>query len=152
MNEEIKQAVREYFQGFLQVLGETAEIQCLRETDQELFLNLRGVTLLDGVDPRPLRALSYLAEISIRRQLGANIKICLDVNEQQARRLRELQQLARRLADEAVREAKRIQLEPMENHERKVIHEALSGYAGVRTYSEGRGAERHVVIEPLNGT
>lgn len=151
MNQEIKQAVEEYFQGLLKVLGETAEIQYKKETESEIFINLQGVNTFDGIDPKPLRALSYLAEIAVRRRLESSVKIHLDVNNLQARRLTELQQLAYRLAEEAVRESKRIQLDPMETHERKAIHEALSDYAGVRTYSEGRGSERRVVIEPAEG-
>jgi spoIIIJ-associated protein len=148
MSEEIQRALEEYLLGLLKVLGETAQIQYSQETDKELYINLQGIQTFDGVDPKPLRALGYLAEISLRRKLGANIKVHLDVNNQQARRLAELQQLARRLAEEALRESKRIQLDPMETHDRRVIHEALSDFHGVRTYSEGQGVERHVIIEP----
>ncbi len=149
MNEQIKQAVEQYFRGLLTVLGETAEIQYKKEGENELFINLQGVSTFDGLDAKLLRALSYLAEIAMRRRLGTGIRIHLDINNQWAKRLAEIQQLARRLADEAVRESKKIQLDPMETYERKAIHEALSGFEGVRTYSEGRGAERRVVIEPV---
>jgi len=149
MDPKIKQAVEEYLQGLLDVLGEAGEIQCQRETKRELFINLQGIETFDGKDPKTLRSLSYLIEIAIRRRLGVGVRIHLDVNGYRERRIRELQELALRLAEEAVREGRSIPLEPMENYERKAIHEALSDHPGVRTYSEGQGSKRHVIIEPL---
>jgi spoIIIJ-associated protein len=148
MREEVKRAVEEYFQGLLELLGEEAEIQLKRETERELFINLQGVQTFDGSDPKTLRALSYLVEISLRRRLGVGVKIHLDANGYKERRIAELKQLALKLAEEAVRRSKRIQLDPMETYERKAIHEALGSYEGVRTYSEGKGRGRHVIIEP----
>lgn len=148
MNEEIKRAIEGYLHDLLKILGETSEIQYKQETDQEIHINLQGLTALDGTDPKPLRALGYLAEIAVRRKLGAGVQIHLDANNQQARRLTELQQLARQLAEEAIRDSKKIPLDPMETHERRAIHEALSDFRGVRTYSEGQGLERRVIIEP----
>ncbi len=58
--------------------------------------------------------------------------------------------MALKLAEEVRGERKRIRLNPMEPWERKAIHEALSGLASVRTHSEGRGAERRVIIEPAS--
>ncbi len=149
MNPEIKQAIEEYLRGLLGVLKETAEFQYRRETDQEIHLNLQGTHIFDGVDFKALKALGYLTEIAIRRRLGRSVKVHLDINDQQGRRIRELQQRARQLAEEALRQKKRIELEPMEKSERKAIHEALSTFSGVRTYSQGHGSERRVVIEPV---
>jgi len=148
MKEEVKRAVEEYLRGLLELLGEDAEIEWKSERERELSLNLQGVETFDGSDPKTLRALSYLVEISLRRRLGVRVKVHLDANGYKERRVAELRRLALRLAGEAVSQAKRIQLEPMETYERKAIHEALSSYEGVRTYSEGRGAQRHVIIEP----
>lgn len=149
MNENVKQAVTEYLVGLLKVLDEAAEVQHIRETERELFVNLQGVKTFDGKDSKTLRSLSYLVEIAVRRRLGVGIRVQLDVDRYRERRTRELQELAYRLAEEAVREGRSIPLEPMENYERKAIHEVLSDHPGVRTYSEGQGSERHVIIEPL---
>lgn len=151
MNEEIKLALEGYLRGLLEVLNEDAEIQWKKQTEREVFINLQGAYILEGASPKVLKALGYLAEITLKHRTGKGLKVHLDINGQQERRLEELRQRAYRLAEEAVREAKRIELEPMETYERKAIHEALSSFPKVRTYSRGQGSNRHVIIEPLSG-
>lgn len=147
--EEIREALEAYFRGLARVLGESAEVEIEARSDREIALNVRGIEALRRADIRALSALGYLAEIVVRRRTGAAIKLQLDVNNQRARRRAELRELALRRAEEALREGQKIELEPMEAEERKLIHETLSDVEGVRTYSRGRGAGRHVVIEPL---
>ena len=78
MKAEIKAELQAYLQGLLKILGDSAEIQITRETDREIFINLQGFSALDGSDPKPLRSLSYLTEICIRRKSGKGIKVYLD--------------------------------------------------------------------------
>jgi spoIIIJ-associated protein len=151
MNEEVKSALHEYLQGFLKTLGENAEIQFKQETSDEIHVNLQGLVALDGIDPKPLRSLSYLAEISLRRKLNQGVRIQLDVNGGQQRRQLDLRRMAESAAQRALLEGKVITLDPMETHERKLIHEVLSQIPGVRTHSEGQGEERRVVVEPASG-
>ena len=152
MNEEIKNALTEYLQGFLKTLGESAEIQFKHETTDEIYVNMQGLIALDGLDPKPLRSLSYLAEISLRRKLNQGVRIQLDANGGMQRRLLDLQRMADGAAQRALLEKKAITLDPMETHERKLIHEILSQIPGVRTHSEGQGEERRVIVEPADGT
>ncbi len=150
--EEIRGALETYFRGLIEVLGESAEIEIQAQSDREITLNLRGMEALRSADFQTLNALGYLAEIAVRRRTGAVIRLHLDVNGQRARRQVELRELALRRAEEALREGQRIELEPMEAEERKLIHETLSEYGGVRTYSRGRGASRHVIVEPVDAS
>jgi len=72
----------------------------------------------------------------------------LDVNGALRAREEALATRARELARRAVREKRRIELEPMPPGERRIVHLALADFPGVRTYSVGEGEKRHVVIEP----
>ncbi len=151
MNDEIKLALNEYLQGFLKLLGENPEIQIKSESQGEIFINLQGFIAIDGSDPKPLRSLSYLAEIAIRRKLNQGIKVYLDANGFQERRRLDLHRMAEMAAQRAIQEGKPVEMEPMETQERKLVHEILSHIAGVKTHSEGQGEERRVVVEPLSG-
>jgi spoIIIJ-associated protein len=51
------------------------------------------------------------------------------------------------LADKVKRSGERVALEPMNPHERKIIHMALQNDRRVTTLSEGDEPYRHVVIE-----
>ncbi|MBI1730835.1 hypothetical protein HY229_07915 [Candidatus Acetothermia bacterium] len=151
MNEEVKSALHEYLEGFLKTLGESAEIQFKHESQDEIHVNMQGLVALDGIDPKPLRSLSYLAEISLRRKLNQAVRIQLDANGGQQRRQLDLRRMAESAAQRALLEGKAITLDPMETHERKMIHEVLSQIPGVRTHSEGQGEARRVIVEPASG-
>lgn len=158
---EVEAAIREYLSGLLKLLGELPEAADRLEVQEEggeLVVNLQGLTTISGQDRAVIRALSYLLELSLKRRLklkeggraSLRLRVHLDVDHYRQRRREELQRMALRLAEEAKRDHKRIRLNPMEPWERKAIHEALAGFAGVRTYSEGKGAERRVIIEPTS--
>lgn len=152
MKAEIKAELETYLNGLLEILGDSADIQIKRETDREIFINLQGFSSLDGSDPRPLRSLSYLTEICIRRKSGKGIKVYLDANGSQERRLEDLRQLAMRTANEVARTNQPAELDPMETQDRKLVHEALSEVPGIKTESAGQGAERRVTILPSEGS
>lgn len=147
MKPAVEAAIRAYLGGLLKILGESPQLE-LSEEAGIVLVNLRGMETLTGQEGAALRALDYLLELALKRRLRESVRVQLDVNGYRCRRKEELAQLALRLGEEVRREHKRLRLNPMEPWERRAIHEALSGFAGVRTYSEGRGAERRVVIEP----
>ena len=67
-----------------------------------------------------------------------------------SRREETLRRLAVRLADKVRRTGEKVMLEPMNRHERKIIHMALQDNYRVVTYSAGDEPYRKVVIEPKN--
>ena len=75
------------------------------------------------------------------------VHIVIDVENYRERRAETLTRLARRLADKCKRTGERVVLEPLNPHERKIIHTALQGDPRVTTLSEGSEPFRKVVIE-----
>ena len=75
------------------------------------------------------------------------MRVVLDIEKYRERRAETLRHLALRLADKVCRSANKIVLEPMNRHERKIIHMALQDDTRVRTYSDGEEPFRKVVIE-----
>jgi len=147
MMNELEKLIKEYLQGILAIIGERAEIM-LRQGTKEVLVNLSGDISFTGRDQRTMQALSHLLEVFVKRKLNKTQRIYLDVNGYKWQRQEELKKMALVLAEEVKREHKRIRLNPMEAYERKAIHEALSSFEGVKTYSEGMGGERRVIIEP----
>jgi spoIIIJ-associated protein len=74
------------------------------------------------------------------------VRILVDVEDYRKRRADTLTQLACRLADKVKRRGEKVVLEPMNSHERKIIHMALQDDSRVATYSEGEDPFRKVVI------
>jgi len=95
-----------------------------------------------------LDAIQYLAQISFNRDKENYTKIAVDAENYRARREDTLRDLAKRLADRAVRDRVKVELEPMNPHDRKIVHETLSENEDVTTYSTGNEPNRFITIEP----
>ena len=149
MKPEAVDAARDYFHRLLEILGESGQIEVFRETEREIGLNLQGVQAFADADPQTLRSLGYLAEIALRRRHDERVHIELDVNGRRKAQLADLRANARAWAQEALRDNRKVELDPMAAFERKAIHEALGDISSVKTYSVGRGTKRRIVIEPV---
>lgn len=148
MEPQVKALIEKYLQGLLATVGDKAQLVWQAEGSASAEINLQGTECFDGSDQTTLRALAHLLEILVKRRLGRDVHLYLDANGYKERRIAELKIFAQQLAEEVVRERKRVRLDPMAAYERKAIHEALSDHPEVRTYSEGQGDGRRVVIEP----
>lgn len=120
-----------------------------RITADRVILQVRGenLGLLIGKHGQTLDAIQYLTNLVANKDEGVHAHIMVDVEEYRARREATLQDLAKRLADKAKRNRHRVSLEPMNAYERKIIHTALQNVSNIKTYSEGEGSYRHIVIE-----
>jgi spoIIIJ-associated protein len=113
-------------------------------------LESEKAAFLIGKRGQTLNALQQLAQL-IANKTSEQFKVVrLDVGDYRERREQSLEQFAERMADQAVRNGTKIQLEPMPSYERKVIHNALSNRLDIETYSEGTDPNRYLVIEPIN--
>ena len=75
-------------------------------------------------------------------------KVVVDSENYREKRRETLTALAHRLAEKAQRTCRKIELEPMNPFERRVIHSALADSEIADTVSEGEDVNRHVVIIP----
>lgn len=118
--------------------------------EDPVVLDVKGQDLgiLIGRRGETLRALQYLTRIMATRQLGRYGEIVVDVDGYKARRERSLSQLARRMADRAIRDGRSVPLEPMPPYERRIVHMSLRDDDRVTTRSSGEGGDRKVIIYP----
>ncbi|MFS0575835.1 RNA-binding cell elongation regulator Jag/EloR [Sporosarcina sp. 179-K 3D1 HS] len=112
-------------------------------------LDSKKAAMLIGKRGQTLNALQQLAQLVANKTSNQFHVVRIDVGDYRERREQSLQQLAERMADKAVRNGRKVQLEPMPSHERKVIHHALSNRLDIETYSEGTDPYRYLVIEPI---
>lgn len=104
--------------------------------------------ILIGRRGQTLDALEYLAGIVLSSEGKGRKRVELDAEGYKERRRRQLERIALRKAEEAVRRRKPVQLPPMTSAERKIIHLTLRDRKDVVTASEGREPNRWVVITP----
>jgi spoIIIJ-associated protein len=142
------EAARDFLAGIFKKMSLEVLIEQFSGEDALLNLELRGpdMGILIGKHGQTLDALQYLTNLAANRGREDWIKIKLDIESYRKRREETLNSLALRLAEKVKRRGERVVLEPMNSHERKMIHMALQDDRKIATYSEGEGSFRHVVI------
>ena len=131
-------------------LSGTAE---LLEDGDDLEVRVHGQELGLLVGPRgtTLQAVQDLARVAAQRRLGDHdTRLRVDVGGYRERRRVALGAFANQMADEVKSSGVARVLEPMSSADRKIIHDTLSGAAGIATRSEGDDPYRRVIIAPAN--
>ena len=115
-----------------------------------VIVDIRGqdLSILIGRRASTLNALQYISRLIVSKELGQSVLLVIDVEGYRARRERQLRQLARRMAEQAISTGRRQALEPMPANERRIIHMELRDHAEVTTESVGEEPRRKITILP----
>jgi spoIIIJ-associated protein len=95
-----------------------------------------------------LNALQHLVSKIANRQTASRVPVTLDVEGWRARRRQALEELALKLARKAKESGRPVAMNPMNAHDRRIVHLALQHDGELKTKSRGEGALRKVVIFP----
>lgn len=116
-------------------------------------INITGPELgiLIGRRGDTLDALQYLTNLAVAKKLSERVRIIVDVEGYRLRREETLVRLAKRLSEKVKRTGTKIVLEPMNPHERRIIHTTLQDESRISTFSEGDDPNRRVVISLKRG-
>ena len=116
-----------------------------------LSFNGENLGVLIGRRGETLNALQYLVNLFVNKTAKQHVRVVLDVENYRASREETLIALARKMAEKAVRTGRRVELEPMNPHERRIVHISLQGDNRVETISRGEEPYRRVVIVKKGG-
>ena len=150
VNDEAVNAAREFLQKVFHAMRiEVVMEKFINKYDGSVTLRLHGADMgiLIGKHGQTLDSLQYLTYLVANKNSDERVRVVIDVEDYRDRRIETLTRLARRLADKVKRTGERVALEPMNPHERKIIHMARQRDNRVTTLSEGDDPFRHVVIE-----
>jgi spoIIIJ-associated protein len=111
-------------------------------------VDIRGsdLSILIGRKAETLNALQYITNLIVGKELGRWVPLMVDVQGYRTRRKNQLQQLARRMAEQAIHTGRRQVLEPMPANERRFVHLELRDHPKVATSSIGDDPNRKVTI------
>jgi spoIIIJ-associated protein len=131
-------------------LGLDAEIE-IEESPGVLSGRLLGddVGLFIGRRGQTIDAVQHLAQRIVFPDGPSSVRVQIDADGYRERRAQLLCSDADEAADEAVREGRPVELDPMPASERRIVHEHLRERGGVETYSEGDEPDRYLVVAPL---
>ncbi len=113
-----------------------------------LLVDIRGddLSVLIGRRAETLNAFQYILSLIVSKEADKWVQVVVDVEGYRARRERQLRQLARRMAEQAIRTGKRQVLEPMSSAERRIVHLELRDHPDVTSESIGEEPNRKVTI------
>lgn len=130
-------------QELLNKMGLELEVEVLRLEGKNCVINLYGEDngIIIGKKGKTLNSYEYLLNTLIKE-----FRIDVDVEGFKEKRNVTLRDLARKMAEKAMKTTKPIKLNPMPPRERKIIHEVVNKYLELDTYSEGKDPKRYIVI------
>ncbi|ACL71102.1 RNA-binding cell elongation regulator Jag/EloR [Halothermothrix orenii] len=142
----------DFLEDVLEKIPVATRVEVIEEkTDyDQVYLNISGDNLgiIIGYRGETLDALQYLTSLVVNRELKKYTRVLLDAEGYRERRKKTLERLANKLARKAIRVGRKVVLEPMPPHERRIIHMTLKDSEQVYTYSEGQEPYRRVLIAP----
>ena len=121
-----------------------------REDRRPVMVDVRGgdLGILIGRRGQTLDAFQYVAALMVGKETGQFIHLVVDVEGHRDRRERQLRQLAQRMAEQVLKNGRKLTLEPMRAAERRIIHMELRDHPAVTTESVGEEPYRKVTIIP----
>lgn len=142
---EAKKIIRDFFAR----LGEEPEIDLNIENENSFMANLamEDPRFFIGQGGQALAAIQHLLRAMLRRGLGENIYLILDINDYRKNKISYLKDLARSAAEEVVARGLAKELPPMSAFERRVVHLEIGTREDVLTESIGEEPERRIVIK-----
>ncbi|MEJ6951945.1 RNA-binding cell elongation regulator Jag/EloR [Natronospora cellulosivora (SeqCode)] len=145
----------EFLKNLFDNMPVSVELELIEEetNDEQVMYNIKGSDLgiIIGHRGETLDAVQYLTSLAVNKKTESYYRVLIDAEGYRKRRQNTLQRLARRLAQKAISTGRKVMLEPMPPHERRIIHMTLRPDQRINTYSEGREPFRKVMIEKAEG-
>jgi spoIIIJ-associated protein len=150
---EKREAAAKALREILDRMGIEAEVSAF-DDGERIFLDAHGAEsgLIIGKKGATLDALQYVVNRIISKKPNDGPGVVVDAEGYRGRREDSLVDLANRLADKAIKTGRPVPVEPMNPHDRRIVHVTLKEHPGVTTESDGEGLFRRVVIYPKDLT
>ncbi|MBW2619383.1 MAG: KH domain-containing protein, partial [Deltaproteobacteria bacterium] len=116
--------------------------------DEKIYLEVSGDDsgLLIGRKGQTLDAVQFVVSKILDKWAGQHLRIMVDTEGYQARRIEALRQTAKELADQVIVSGKSAATGPLNPYDRRIIHLSLQDDDRLKTRSHGEGTYKRVVI------
>lgn len=140
----------DYLEKFLDILDFEGDLDLDVQNGRALvsLSGNRDTNQLIGHYGKTLNALQYLTRLAVQQKTGHRSKLLFDIDTWREKQKSRLIDYATRYANEVQNTQQEATLRSMSSFERKIIHDALSEFPGIKTGSVGEEPERRVVIYP----
>lgn len=154
-HDQLLDRTEEIISKLIHMMGLGAQVSAHYSEDDQadrrsVHVDVRGddLTSLIGRHAETLQAFQHVASLMVGKEIEQWVQLIVDVEGYRSRREKQLQQIAKRMAEQVIKTGRKATLEPMPSSERRVIHIALRGHPAVTTESVGEEPHRKIVILP----
>lgn len=152
---DVKEFIFDYLGNYFTELNQGVSIEIIVDHNKEreneivyrVVLDAENNAIIIGKNGQTLRAISTVLKAAVNATFKKRINVIVDVNHYKEDRYKKVKAIARREAINVVKSHVDVELDPMPNDERKVIHQYLQDFKGVTTISVGEGNKRHLCIK-----
>ena len=147
--EDIQKSIKEFLKDIINKMDIEVEFESsLRDKQINIKMFSNNNAILIGKNGQTLSALTTIVKQYIFNQIGIYPYINLDVENYKDKQVMHLERLAKNLAREVRSTKNPVTMENMNAYERRIVHNVLTNFKGVKTETEGEEPNRHVVIKP----
>ena len=146
---DINDAIKEFLKEIIENMGLEVSFEVVTKDERttiKMYSNNNPIII--GKNGHTLKSLENLAKQKIQNDTGIFYKINLDVSNYKEKIQKSIERLAKNTAREVAKTKIPVALDNMTSYERRLVHNVLTDFKGVKTESEGEEPNRHVVIKP----
>lgn len=145
--EESIKFAEKYVADLLSFFGVNADITVeLNEEVIELSVSsTESNSLLIGKNAETLRSIQYLLSTTLRNMDAAITRVNLDIADYKKQRADKIAKQAREWIEEVLRTGDSF-VGNLNAADRRIVHHVASEYPNVKTFSEGEGRDRRIII------
>ncbi|SCW37609.1 spoIIIJ-associated protein [Ruminococcaceae bacterium YRB3002] len=146
---EAEDAAVNFVAEVLSGIGIHGNMDSYRE-DDTIYISVTGSDCASAIGRHgeTLDAISYMTNLIANKHSEERVHVHLDVGGYKKHREQVLRNLAGKAASRALRTGRKVEMEPMNPAQRRLVHAYLQDFEGVTTHSEGTEPNRHVVVTP----
>ncbi len=141
--------VKEKSRELLDQLGISAELT-VTETDGAVgvVIETADAGILIGYHGETLNALALVLSLLVSQELGEFTRVNVDVGDYRKQREEKLQELAKNIKEQVLRQKQEVPIPNLTAGERRIIHLFFQDDQEVVSESQGEGETRQLIIKP----
>lgn len=138
---------RKFLQDIISFFGENIEVTATIEEDMvELYVESSDSnSILIGRNAETLKSFQYIVSTALRNKNAALVRVNVDIADYKKQREEQVAEKARGWIEE-VRATGDSYIARINAADRRIVHRVAGEYADIRTYSEGEGRDRRIII------
>ena len=146
--DDVCQYLKDYLKKLTSDMGIDVNFESkIREKNIEITMISDNNPILIGRNGQTLKALECILMQVVNKETNKHIRVMLDVEGYKEKQIKRLERLAINLAKDCVRTKSDIHIDSMNAYERRIVHNKLTDFKGVKTESIGEEPNRHLVIK-----